>query len=235
MNAIYRSLRNRLRFYRHHRPFELQWARVYYAQYGEDIVMAEYFRGMRDGFYVEVGAFHPILYSNTYRFYKAGWHGITIEPNPLRASLFRRCRPRDIMIQCAISADEGTARFAIDGEYSGIDGPQYPHKDRTQKAEHIDVPTRPLRAVLDEHLRSMERGIDILSVDTEGHDYIVLTSNDWTRFRPLLAVCEAFDAETAAQLRELFHSVRYRLLAHCGPSMIFEDTDDRPGPPRGYY
>ena len=77
-----------------------------YAQEGEDRVLERFFDGWRKttpGFYVDVGAFHPQLYSTTYAFYLKGWRGINIEARPGAMELFRRLRPNDINLELAVS------------------------------------------------------------------------------------------------------------------------------------
>ena len=46
-----------------------------YSQEGEDIILRNLFGNRKDGFYVDVGAHHPMRFSNTYFFYKLGWNG----------------------------------------------------------------------------------------------------------------------------------------------------------------
>jgi len=61
-----------------------------YAQEGEDIILGRIFATKPTGFFVDVGAHHPMRFSNPYYFYKQGWCGINIEPNPDSLSLFRK-------------------------------------------------------------------------------------------------------------------------------------------------
>ena len=58
-----------------------------YSQEGEDMILRRIFEE-KNGFYVDVGAHHPRRFSNTYYFYKQGWTGISIEPNPQAAKAF---------------------------------------------------------------------------------------------------------------------------------------------------
>ena len=65
--------------------------------------------------------------------------------------------------------------------------------------ERIHVPARRLASVLHDH--AVER-IDLLSIDTEGHDWIVLQQFDFVRYRPYwveveLANLRAADREAA--------------------------------------
>lgn len=233
LRQLYKDMRHRLRFYRHHRPGELLWARVFFSGFGEDVWLATYFKGQANGFYIDVGAFHPIHYSNTYLFYRSGWHGINIEPNPNKLPLFQKQRPRDLTLSLAISETEGSASFAVDEDVSGLIQEDYLHPGRLAQSSKITVRTRPLKAVLDEHL-SPGQPIAFLSVDCEGHDEVVLRSNDWTRYRPLLVLAEAFGGESNSRIRDFLRDQRYQQVATCGPTMIFEDLDERADRPKPF-
>ena len=44
-----------------------KYRQTHYAQFGEDIILNELLRPeVRDGFYVDVGCYHPKKHSNTY-------------------------------------------------------------------------------------------------------------------------------------------------------------------------
>jgi hypothetical protein len=53
-----------------------------YAQFREDTILDRFFK-KSTGFYIDIGANHPDRFSNTKKFYKKGWSGINIEPNPV--------------------------------------------------------------------------------------------------------------------------------------------------------
>ena len=82
-----------------------------YSQEGEDMVLSRIFSDKSKGFYVDVGAHHPMRFSNTYSFYKRGWQGINIEPNPDSISMFKRYRPRDINLNCGIAWNKGNLEY----------------------------------------------------------------------------------------------------------------------------
>ena len=52
------------------------YGKIYYSQFGEDVVLLKIFKNKQVGFYVDVGAHHPKRYSNTYLLHKKGWQGI---------------------------------------------------------------------------------------------------------------------------------------------------------------
>ena len=69
---------------------------ISFSQQGEDIIIQNYFENKFDGFFIDIGAYHPIKYSNTFALYLKGWKGINIEPNPDNIPLFQNIRRRDI-------------------------------------------------------------------------------------------------------------------------------------------
>ena len=74
-----------------------------FSQGGEDLILAGLLTQKLNGFFVDIGAFHPYKFSNTFRFYRKGWSGINIDAAPGSMDIFRELRPRDINIEAAIS------------------------------------------------------------------------------------------------------------------------------------
>src|SRR5581483_2050578 len=82
-----------------------------YSQEGEDLIASRLFDGKANGFFVDVGAHHPIRHSNTYLLYRRGWRGINIDATPGSMAAFRRLRPEDINIECLVANDPSSRRF----------------------------------------------------------------------------------------------------------------------------
>lgn len=76
-----------------------------YAQSGEDVVVDAILSRQKTGFYVDIGAYHPKVFSNTYLFYKRGWRGICVEPNPEAKILFQVARPRDVFVNVGVMSE----------------------------------------------------------------------------------------------------------------------------------
>lgn len=180
---------------RAHRLRQLRgFGELRYSQEGEDGILARVFETQACGFYVDIGAHHPIRYSNTYCLYRKGWRGINIEPNPEMVSLFRRARPRDITIQAAISdqASEQVYYVFDDAALNTFDPALAAHRTRHTPYKILGarrIRTRRLDEVLDEYLPSGTK-IDLMSVDAEGLDAAVVRSLDWYRYRPRVVLLE---------------------------------------------
>ncbi len=173
---------------------------VAYGQNAEDVVLRRALRDVEHGFYVEVGANDPTVLSISRAFYDAGWSGVAIEPLEAVAEQFRQARPRDTVVQAAItSADTDTVSLhAIDG--TGLSTLDRATNDRHAKAgfesREVLVPARTLDSVLAEV--DAPDDIHFMVVDTEGTEADVLSSIDLTRWRPWILVVEATEPLTTA-------------------------------------
>ena len=52
-----------------------------YSMDQEDLAILEYVENKKNGFYVDVGAHHPLQRNNTYLLFKKGWSGINVDIN----------------------------------------------------------------------------------------------------------------------------------------------------------
>ena len=204
-----------------------------YAQEGEDRILARIFADTAKGFYVDVGAHHPIRFSNTYLLYRRGWRGIAIEPIRSSADVHRRIRPRDIAVEVAVGREAGSRPYyefdepalntlSSDWATSLVENTRY------RLLQTRDVMVEPLAMILRRHLPPGQV-IDLLTVDTEGSDADVLASNDWERFRPRIVVAEVLAAQDLDQLADeevvtALRSLDYRPVAMTANSIFFADV-----------
>jgi FkbM family methyltransferase len=216
-----------------------------YSQYGEDAVLFAYFWGKESsphkvgrpklrhqGFYVDIGAYAPTYISNTYLFYRAGWHGINIDATPGVMDAFHKVRPRDINLELAIGTEKGKLEFfswgapCVFNTLSAEIAAQ--RSDKLGPPQTVRVTSLPLADVLARHMPPT-RKIDFLSVDVEGMDLSVLQSNDWQKFRPELVLVESYVYELKALGTDPIHQFalnhNYRLYAWTPPTLIYRDVD----------
>jgi FkbM family methyltransferase len=163
----------------------------FYSQLGQDeFVYKNYFRGKRDGVFVDVGAYDGKKFSNTLFFEKfLGWNGVCIEPLPAafrKLSALRKAR----CFNCCVSDYEGESDFldvdvAVDEKMlSGLVENYDPrHTARInsvlQSRNLIKSPVTTLPALL----RQCEiKQVDYCSIDTEGSELKILQSLDFREF-----------------------------------------------------
>jgi FkbM family methyltransferase len=173
------------------------YAQDSYSQEGEDRILYRIFERQSSGFYVDVGAHHPKRFSNTYIFYKRGWRGINIDAMPGSMQEFKKLRPRDTNIECAIAKEQKELTFFMFNEpaLNSFDKELSLHRSETSNyviIEEKKIQTKTLEEILMQFLPDGKK-IDFLSVDVEGFDLEVLQSNNWNRFKPTYILVECLD------------------------------------------
>ncbi len=161
---------------------------------------------------VDVGAFGRYL-SNSYALLKAGWHGLLIEPNQERHAIIHSefSGLNYKLIDVSISDHKGVGELFMH-KTPGYDSllPDWHPNDK--RGFSTLTPLATLTDIC--FLNSIPTDFDLLSVDTEGHDFKIFEKffND-AYYRPTMIITEAdsYPKESA-----LFHSHSYILHAVAG-------------------
>lgn len=166
-----------------------------FAQVGEDRILERYFIEKKGpGFFVDIGANHPYIYSNTYKFYLQGWRGINVDATPGTKKLFEPLRPRDITVEAGVSLQPSELDFYMfeNSVFNTLDkqtAEEHCRHFSMQVKEIIKVKTDTLANLLDNYLPAGQK-IDFMTIDVEGLDMDVLRSNNWEKYRPEVLVVE---------------------------------------------
>ncbi|MBD2752565.1 FkbM family methyltransferase [Spirosoma validum] len=200
---------------------------ICFSQEGEDQILSQYFYGIDKGFFLDIGAYHPIKYSNTYKFYLKGWRGINIDAMPGSMIAFNKIRPEDINVETGVAENESDLPYYI-FEQTGIN--TFSEKFAVEMEDKGYVVsqkkvtrTRTMKAILGEFLPP-NQVIDFLSLDVEGFELDVLNSNDWTRYRPRIIVVESLQLKSQNVLDAYLHEVNYKLIAKTVNNVYYTDT-----------
>jgi FkbM family methyltransferase len=174
---------------------EWKTLRFSFSQFGEDLSVIDQLSMKDKGFFVDIGAFDPVGFSNTNLLSHRGYRGINVDPNHERIAKFERLRPNDINLCLAIS--DGDAEM----DYYSFPSPALNQITPTGQApkpnvlNETPIGVRSLRvcslaSILDQYLPANTE-IDFLNIDCEEHDLAVLNGNDWNRFSPIIIAVEA--------------------------------------------
>ncbi|MEJ2615779.1 MAG: FkbM family methyltransferase [Ignavibacteriaceae bacterium] len=203
-----------------------------YSQEAEDLILQRIFEYQKTGFYIDVGAHHPKRFSNTYLFYKKGWRGINIEPRPGSKKYFDKIRSRDINIEAAISEKIQKLTYYMFNEpalnkLSDESEIEILKNENHELKNKIEVETTTLKNICDKYLSDNVQ-IDFLSVDAEGYDLNVLSSNDWDKYRPKIVLAEDKDFELEAPFEssifKFMSEKGYKLFAKTYYTLIFKNS-----------
>ncbi len=165
---------------------------ISYAQNYEDVMLHRALKDVCKGFYIDVGAQHPVTDSVTNAFYIAGWRGINIEPVNEWYKNLQTCRPEDINLQLGVGAHKGKLDFY---EVVGT-GLSTSIKDIAQR--HVRENGFELKSyqILTETLTNIceqypQPDIHFLKIDAEGSEKSVLKGLDLEKIRPWIILVEA--------------------------------------------
>jgi FkbM family methyltransferase len=228
-----RSLLHQLKQYGPFRFFSFALSEVYsrvwkwavlksFSQHGEDLIIDRSLGHKKKGFYVDIGAFDPVRFSNTMRFYRWGWSGINIEPDTEHWKKIAGVRVRDINLNIGIAdKKEALTYYVMEphtlSTFSKKQSLEY-EKHGFRLVGQKSVAVWPLADVLREYAKN--KSIDFLSIDVEGFELDVLRSNDWKRFRPKVLCVEMSHAAPA--IARYIETLGYKLTATTPDNHIYK-------------
>jgi FkbM family methyltransferase len=195
-----------------------------YAQNFEDVMLWRALKHIPAGFYIDIGAQHPVVDSVSKAFYEHGWRGIHVEPVPSYAELLRQDRPDETVMQLAVSDRTGILELNVienTGLSTGVKAYADSHS-ATHGLAHkvIQTPMLPMAAAF-ESLRG--RDVHWMKIDVEGLEEEVLRGWDSNALRPWIIVIEA----TVPMSAELRYEGADRLLTRSGYQFAYFDGLNR--------
>ncbi|KAG8150525.1 glycosyltransferase [Burkholderia catarinensis] len=166
---------------------------VSYAQNFEDVMLYRALQHIKDGFYIDVGAWSPDQNSVTRAFSDRGWRGINVEPDPFYFSLLRSKRLRDVNLQMRVGENIEPAKMAVgfDSEPSPLDEEiARGHVPSGRQAQVLEGGLTTLNVIWREYV-GVGQVVHFLKIDASGDERNVIVGNDWTRNRPWVVVAKA--------------------------------------------
>lgn len=174
-----------------------------YAMNNEDTAVLNYFKDRKNGFYVDVGCYHPIHRNNTHLLHKQNWSGINIDTSQFSIDLFNYMRPKDLNYNCAISDKNENIKLFYQKELSQLSTTE---KGQAESVFQGNIKEKEMQAfTLDEVLnrdRYKKSKIDFLDIDVEGADLKVLKGLSFDKFKPELICIEIHEKEV--ELSEIY-------------------------------
>ena len=166
---------------------------VSHAQNFEDVILARALGNIREGFYVDVGAWDPNIETVTRHFYEKGWRGINVEPVPAYHAMLKAFPPRDINLCVAAGKENGRTAFTVihSTGMSTLDATIATKQERHGfPHDQVEVEVRTLNGIFQQHAPA---DVHFLKVDCEGTEADVVNAFDLRRYRPWVIVIEAVD------------------------------------------
>lgn len=170
-----------------------------YSQHDEELIIRDFFKDRRGGFFVDVGCYDYQDLSTTFYLEKhLGWSGIGIDANQSLRADYERYRPRTRFENYVVTDQSGgTHTFYLNVGGEGISSVSrrwivdfvdtfFPNAQ--PKIREVEVPAITLDDLLE---KNDVKKIDFLSMDIEGHEAAALAGFDIEKFGPELVCIEA--------------------------------------------
>jgi FkbM family methyltransferase len=169
---------------------------ISYSQNFEDVILYRALKGVDKGFYIDVGAWDPVVDSVTKAFYDRGWRGINIEPVRAFYEKLLADRPEDVNLMVAVGSRNGLVRFfeVVDTGLSTTN--EELAKRYLQEGYEVRELLVPCMRLADICKNYGVQEVHFLKIDVEGAEKEVLEGFDFSRIRPWIVIVEATEANT---------------------------------------
>ena len=196
-----------------------------YSQFGEDMIVASLFdKESPCGYYLDLGCYHPLRWSNTYHFYRRGWSGLSVDASGAFQGLWKKHRPRDIHWVYAVTPT--SLHYVSD----------YVESEEFPATNYCQVASGNQAEFLNQNKKTKMKSLSIselserwpfpskpsiVTTDLEGLDFEIWKSFPFAVFEPKVLILENHDINLSESLSSHMQDNGYELYGQSGPSLIY--------------
>jgi len=189
----------------------------FFSETGEDSVLGNLIAS-KIGRYLDIGASHPVIGSNTFFLYRQGWKGIAVEPQLQFNLAWKISRPKDQIINCVVGPKETVKFYKFQNSLLSTTNRDVAlsHASRGLVWKEESIESVPLSLLLPPTLSPSEEFL--LNVDVEGTELECLGTIDFTQQRPRYVLVESWSLPWVKKSKALYFLEQngYALLAYTG-------------------
>ena len=194
-----------------------------FSEYYEDLILYLMLYNIKNGFYIDIGAFDPTSVSVTKAFYLRGWNGINIEPQENKIKLFEKERPNDKNLQMVVGNNEGNVTFYINDQCSTM------KKEFSKGAnESISIKMDTMSNVCKKYVPKGKE-VDFCKIDVEGNERDVLLGYDFTNYKPKVFCIESTIPMSFIPNHQLWEEIlinnSYTFVYKCGVNRYYVNNN----------
>jgi len=174
-----------------------RYEKLSYSQSGEDIITEYLFqlRKIDKPVCLDIGAYHPIVANNTYKFFLKGSKCVNIDANSAAIENFSTTRPTDTNLNIGIGGEEGEFDFYI-MEDAALNTFSLEEKINLEKMGHVlkeikKIKMLPVNKILKEYFEDVAP--DFISIDAEGVDFEIIKSFNFSKYSPKVICIESIN------------------------------------------
>jgi|TARA_B110000914_G_scaffold19322_1_gene14627 FkbM family methyltransferase len=198
-----------------------------YSKNKEDQYLKKVFGKKTNGIYLDVGAFHPYRFSNTYLLYRKGWSGINVDINKESIDLFNIARPQDVNLNIAIGDKNQKQIFYYKKKRHPMNtlNKEFAKRFFNNKG---DIKKSKIMTRTFDYLVGKVKKIDLLDIDVEGNEYSVVKKINFNKikFNVILIELTKFNKQTKAstqKIHRLLLSKNYKYIKSLGETSVYKN------------
>ena len=206
--------------------------RKQYSQWGEDLSIDNFFKSKEKGIYLDIGCFHPYMFSNTCLLNKKGWTGINIDINQTAIDLFNISRPKDINLCTAIDENKREFKVYYDDPFSPVntlDKNFYKSFKESFFKDHkvFSIKSKTMEEII--RISKIEKEIDFINIDVEGLDYEILKQINPKKLEVKLIAIETHNvdgsaAKNFASISSFLKNYNFSIYKRFGPTTLYSSN-----------
>ena len=203
--------------------------RKQYSQWGEDQFIDSFFNNKNNGIYLDIGCFHPYMYSNTCLLHKRGWRGVNVDINQTSIDLFNIIRPNDTNICAAVSKEKKDLKVYFDDPFSPINTVDKKFYENLEKSffknkKIFTIQSKTIQEIFD--IGKIKGEIDFVNIDAEGLDFEILLQMNLSKYKVKLLSIETHNVdgsktENFESIKNLLEKNGYLIFKRVGPTTLF--------------
>ncbi len=209
---------------------------ITFAQTGEDIIIDFLIKAkqIKQFTYLDIGANHPTKFNNTFKFYRQGYRGVNIEPDPNLFTTLKKIRASDFNINIGIAAEsEAEADFYIMhtpllNTFSKQEADDLVSKGLSSIKAVVKIQLKTVTSIIEEYFKN--HAPTFINLDVEGLDEEILRTFPFDKFRPYIFCIETVhytnnaSSEKRKEIIDLMKINGYEPFADTYINTIFIDT-----------
>ena len=206
-----------------------KYFKISFSQSGEDLILLKYLKHkkIKNGKYLDIGAFHPRWASNTHLLHQRGFSGYCMDLDEKRLRWFRFARGNKVKTICGAVSNSyeefiKVYKFKRKSPFSLIDTTSLEHAEyfsskRKSKYEEIKVKNFHINDIFNKVGK-----INVLNIYIEGKDFEVIKSSNLEIIDPEIILIEDNTGYFPFyELEDFFVKKDYHLISICGLTKCF--------------
>ena len=201
-----------------------------YSKNREDQFLKKFFQKKLNGIYVDIGAYHPYRFSNTYLLYLKGWSGLNIDPNKKSIELFNIARPNDTNLNIALGYKSKKQLMYYKKDFHPMNtlNKSFAKRFIDKNIKNKKISISKVDTIFKKYLKNNK--IDLLDIDVEGSEYDIIRSINYKKYKFKLILIEitSFNiksSRTARKIRTILTKNGYKYLKSFGETSVYKNIN----------